>query len=97
MRGQSALGQFPNTLSWYAPPHGTSSLAQEELALELGATRVLHGSGCLNPNSNSPILDRIDMTADITNKIHFRWRIALQTAVSGIRPRERHPSRRFAR
>ena len=85
IRGQSALGQFPNTLSWYAPPHGTSSQAQEELALELGATRVLRGSGRLNPNSNSPILDRIDMTADITNKARFRWRIALQTAVSGIR------------
>ena len=59
MRGQSALGQFPNALPWYAPPHGTSSQAQEGLALELGATRVFRGSGRLNPNPNSPILDRI--------------------------------------
>ena len=93
-RGQNALGQFPNTLSWYAPPHGTGSQLQEKLAIDFGAERVLRGTGRLNPDPNSPILDRIDMTADITNKLRFWWRISLQTVVSGIRSGERGSSRR---
>ena len=93
-RGQNALAQFPNTLSWYAPPHGTGSQIQENLAIDLGAERVLRGTGRLNPNPNSPILDRIDMTADITNKLRFWWRINLQTVVRGIRSGEQKSSRR---
>jgi peptidoglycan/xylan/chitin deacetylase (PgdA/CDA1 family) len=93
-RGQNALGQFPNTLSWYAPPHGIGSQLQEKLAIDLGAERVFRGTGRLNPDPNSPILDRIDLTADITNKLRFWWRISLQTAVSGIRSRGRDSSRR---
>ena len=93
-RGRDALARFPNTLSWYAPPHGTGSPAQANLALDLGAKRVLRGTGRLNPDPNSPILDRIDLTADITNKLRFWWRITLQTVVDGIRSRKRDSSRR---
>ena len=93
-RGQNALGQFPNTLSWYAPPHGIGSQLQEKLAIDLGAKRVFRGGGRLNPNPNSPILDRIDLSADITNKLRFWWRISLQTVVSGIQSRGRDSSRR---
>jgi peptidoglycan/xylan/chitin deacetylase (PgdA/CDA1 family) len=93
-RGRDALARFQNTLSWYAPPHGTGSPAQANLALDLGAKRVLRGTGRLNPDPNSPILDRIDLTADITNKLRFWWRITLQTVVDGIRSRKRDSSRR---
>jgi peptidoglycan/xylan/chitin deacetylase (PgdA/CDA1 family) len=93
-RGRDALARFPNTLSWYAPPHGTGSPAQANLALDLGAKRVLRGTGRLNPDPNSPILDRIDLTADITNKLRFWWRISLQTVIDGIRSRKRDSSRR---
>ncbi len=93
-RGQNALDQFPNTLSWYAPPYGIGSQLQEKLAIDLGAERIFRGTGCLNSDPNSPILDRIDMTADITNKLRFRWRIVLQTAISGIRPGGRNSFRR---
>ena len=93
-RGRDALARFQNTLSWYAPPHGTGSPAQANLALDLGAKRVLRGTGRLNPDPNSPILDRIDLTADITNKLRFWWRISLQTVIDGIRSRKRDSSRR---
>lgn len=93
-RGQNALGQFPNSLSWYSPPHGIGSPAQANLALDLGAKRILRGTGRLNSDPNSPILDRIDLTADITNKLRFWWRISLQTVIDGIRSRKRDSSRR---
>ena len=76
---QRRIDTFDNSLRWYAHPHGIGTAATQSRAMELGFTRVFSGGGGLNPDPDSPILDRIDVDRTIRSRIAFRWRLTFRT------------------